>query len=148
MKVENQDTGGTGEYKFVPADFTFKVGDTITFEMSGETEFHTFTVDELGIDEVVDGGETVTFDVTFDKPGQFKLICITHQAFRHDRHHHRHRVAAPHLARKGLHLSRSGSPSLAPSLREGCRACPEPVVPCEGACARARVAMCKGNTKR
>ena len=81
VKVENQDTGGTGEYKFVPKDFTFKVGDTITFEMSGETEFHTFTVDDLGIDEVVDGGETVTFDVTFDKAGQFDLICITHQAF-------------------------------------------------------------------
>ena len=81
VKVENQDTGGTGEYKFVPKDFTFKVGDTITFEMSGETEFHTFTVDDLGIDEVVDGGETVTFDVTFDKPGEFELICITHQAF-------------------------------------------------------------------
>ena len=81
VKVQNQDTGGTGEYKFVPKDFTFKVGDTITFEMSGETEFHTFTVDELGIDEVVDGGETVTFKVTFDKPGEFELICITHQAF-------------------------------------------------------------------
>ena len=81
VKVENQDPGGTGEYKFVPKDFTFKVGDTITFQMSGETEFHTFTVDDLGIDEVVDGGETVTFDVTFDKPGQFELICLTHQAF-------------------------------------------------------------------
>ena len=81
VMVENQDPGGTGEYKFVPKDFTFKVGDTITFEMSGETEFHTFTVDELGIDEVVDGGEEVTFEVTFDRPGEFELICITHQAF-------------------------------------------------------------------
>ena len=81
VKVENQDPGGTGEYKFVPKDFTFEVGDTITFEMSGETEFHTFTVDELGIDEVVDGGEEVTFEVTFDRPGEFELICITHQAF-------------------------------------------------------------------
>ncbi len=80
VKVENQDPGGTGDYKFVPAEFTFRLGDTITFEMSGETEFHTFTVDDLGIDEVVDGGEVVTFEVTFDKPGEFELICITHQA--------------------------------------------------------------------
>lgn len=81
VSVVNQDQGGSGEYKFVPSDFTFNVGDTITFQMSAETEFHTFTVDELDIDEAVDGGETVTFTVTFDRAGTFEFICIPHEAF-------------------------------------------------------------------
>ena len=81
VSVVNQDQGGSGEYKFVPSDFTFSVGETVTFSMVGETEFHTFTVDDLGIDEAVDGGATVTFTVTFDKAGTFKLICIPHEAF-------------------------------------------------------------------
>jgi plastocyanin len=81
VTVVNQDPGGSGEYQFIPSEFTFGVGDTVTFQMSGETEFHTFTVDDLGIDEAVDGGETVTFTVTFDKAGTFELICIPHEAF-------------------------------------------------------------------
>ena len=81
VKVKNLDQGGTGEYKFVPSEFEFEVGETVTFEMSGETEFHTFTVDDLDIDESVDGGQTVTFTVKFDKAGTFELICIPHEAF-------------------------------------------------------------------
>ena len=80
VSVVNQDQGGSGEYKFVPSDFTFSVGETVTFSMVGETEFHTFTVDDLGIDEAVDGGATVTFTVTFDKAGTFTLICLPHEA--------------------------------------------------------------------
>ena len=81
VKVKNLDQGGSGEYKFVPSEYTFEVGETVTFEMSGETEFHTFTVDDLDIDESVDGGQTVTFTVKFDRAGTFKLICIPHEAF-------------------------------------------------------------------
>lgn len=81
VKVENQDIGGSGEYIFVPSEFNFKVGQTVTFEMSAETEFHTFTVDELDIDEEVNAGEIVTFTYTFDSPGRFELICIPHLAF-------------------------------------------------------------------
>ncbi len=81
VKVENQDIGGSGEYKFVPSEFNFKVGQTVTFDVSAETEFHTFTVDELGIDLELDAGETVTFTHTFDRAGSFELTCIPHQVF-------------------------------------------------------------------
>lgn len=81
VRVENQDIGGSGEYKFVPNEFNFEVGETVTFEMSAETEYHTFTVDDLGIDEEMDAGETITFSYTFDQAGTFELICIPHQAF-------------------------------------------------------------------
>ncbi len=81
VKLANHDQGGSGEYKFVPSEFTFQLGETVTFQMSGETEFHTFTSDELGIDESVDGGQTTTFQVTFDRPGTFEFICIPHEPF-------------------------------------------------------------------
>ena len=81
VRITHQDRGGSGDYKFVPSEFTFKVGDTITFEMFGETEFHTFTVDALGIDRSVTIGDTIAFDVTFDRPGSFRLICIPHEVF-------------------------------------------------------------------
>ena len=81
VKVVNQDAAGSGKYQFVPSKLQFKLNEAVTFEMLAETEFHTFTVDELGIDESADGGKTVRFTYTFDKPGTFELICIVHEAF-------------------------------------------------------------------
>ena len=81
VKVENRDIGGSGEYRFVPDEFNFKLGETVTFEMSAETEYHTFTVDDLDIDEDMDAGETITFSYTFDRAGRFEIVCIPHQAF-------------------------------------------------------------------
>ena len=81
VEILNQDPGGSGEYKFVPSELEFKLGETVTFVISAETEFHTFTVDDLGIDQSVNAGETVTLTYTFDKAGTFKLICIPHESF-------------------------------------------------------------------
>ena len=80
VEVQNQDRGGSGEYKFVPSELKFSQGETVTFSLEAETEFHTFTVDELGIDESIDSGETVTVTFTFDKPGTYKLYCIPHES--------------------------------------------------------------------
>ena len=74
-----QDVGGSGAYQFSPSEFTFSVGQTVTFTLSAETEFHTFTVDDLGIDCEMDPGETATFTFTFSEAGTFPLICIPHQ---------------------------------------------------------------------
>ena len=78
--VNLEDRGGSGTYMFDPSEFTLDVGDTVTFTLCAESEFHTFTVEELGIDVDVNGGETVGFDFTFDQPGTFQLICIPHEA--------------------------------------------------------------------
>ena len=80
VEVLNKDLGGSGEYEFSPKDHTFSVGDQITFAISAETEFHTFTVDELEIDVEIDAGETEIFTFTFDKAGTYKLICIPHES--------------------------------------------------------------------
>ena len=78
--VKLDDAGGRGPFSFGPADLTFDAGDTVDFTLVGESAFHTFTVADLGIDVDVAGGETVSFQYTFDTPGTFELICVPHQA--------------------------------------------------------------------
>ena len=74
------DAGGRGPFAFEPADLTFNAGDTVDFTLIGEAAFHTFTVDDLGIDLDVDAGDTVSLQFTFDTPGTYTLICVPHQA--------------------------------------------------------------------
>ncbi|MXY47518.1 MAG: hypothetical protein F4Y44_11210 [Chloroflexi bacterium] len=74
------DIGGSGEYAYSPADMTFSVGETVTFTMTAETEFHTFEVDDLDIYVEVDAGDTVDFTFTFDEAGTYELICTPHSA--------------------------------------------------------------------
>ena len=80
VAVLNQDPGGSGSYEFSPAEFNFNVGDEVAFSMTAESEFHTFTVDSLEIDEGVDVDETVSFSYTFDKAGTYELVCTVHLA--------------------------------------------------------------------
>ena len=49
----------------------------VTIQSSGETEFHTFTVEELGIDVSMDVGETVEYTYTFDEAGTFRLTRLS-----------------------------------------------------------------------
>ncbi|MQG18608.1 MAG: hypothetical protein FI687_02375 [SAR202 cluster bacterium] len=79
VEIKLRDDKGSGAYVYTPADFTFKVGQVVNFVMTSETELHTFTVDDLNIDQSVDAGETVEFSFKFDKPGTFELICIPHE---------------------------------------------------------------------
>ncbi len=79
MTVALQDPGSGGKYAFNPSTFNFKVGETVSFTLRGGGEFHTFTVEDLGIDESVDAGQTRTFSFTFNTAGTFQLICIPHE---------------------------------------------------------------------
>ena len=81
VEIVSEDPGGSGEYRFNPSELDFRVGETVTFSMTAESDFHTFTVDDLGVDESAAGGETATFTFTFDQVGIFELICIPHQVF-------------------------------------------------------------------
>ena len=74
------DIGGSGEYAYDPVDMTFTAGETVTFTMTAETEFHTFEVDDLDIYVEVEAGDTVDFTFTFDEPGTYELICTPHSA--------------------------------------------------------------------
>ena len=78
VKVENRDIGGSGKYEFAPSELAFTLNECVTLELRAETEFHTFTVDDLGIDEGLEAGETVALEFTFDTAGTFDLICLAH----------------------------------------------------------------------
>ena len=56
------------------------MGETVTFQVSAETEFHTFEIDELGISKEMEAGQTIEFEYTFDKAGTFELYCVPHEA--------------------------------------------------------------------
>ena len=80
MSVAMQDIGGSGKYAFSPDVMTFNVGDTVTFKLTSETEFHTFEVDDLDIYVEVDAGDTQTYTFTFEKAGIYEFICTPHWA--------------------------------------------------------------------
>ena len=75
-----RDEAGSGSYIFDPGELTFSVGDSINFVIESETEFHTFTVEDLGIDAASDAGESVAFNFKFDRAGTFALVCIPHES--------------------------------------------------------------------
>ena len=79
VEIKLRDDKGSGTYAYSPGEFTFKVGEVVNFVITSETELHTFTVDDLNIDQSVDAGETVEFSFKFDKPGTYSLICIPHE---------------------------------------------------------------------
>jgi plastocyanin len=78
--VSMQDPGGSGEYIYDPDEFSFAVGDIITFVLESESEFHTFTVSDLDINVSVQSGMTADTTFTFDTAGTYDLICVPHQA--------------------------------------------------------------------
>ena len=80
VTVINRDQSGSGEYRFDPSELTFKVGEEVTFALVAQTELHTFTVDELGINVFIDPGTTELFTFEFAKAGTYNLICIPHES--------------------------------------------------------------------
>ena len=78
--VALNDSRGRGPFAFEPAELTFDAGELVSLTLISESQFHTFTVEELGVDVSVNGGETVSVSFTFDERGTYELICIPHQA--------------------------------------------------------------------
>ena len=65
---------------FNPSQISFELGQTgkIKLVNISETESHSFTVDGLDIDEVLEPGETKQIEVFFDARGSFGLKCKFH----------------------------------------------------------------------
>ena len=80
VSVSMEDCAGSAGCAFSPSDFAFETGETVRFRLAAESEFHTFTVPDLGIDEMVNARETRLLDVAFDRPGEYALICVPHEA--------------------------------------------------------------------
>lgn len=81
-----EDVSGESSIEFEMDDFYFEptvlqgeAGQTITLEAFNEGEAaHTFTSDELGVDEELQPGDEATIEVTFPDSGQVVFQCRFH----------------------------------------------------------------------
>ena len=60
---------------FQPSIITVAKGETISLKVTSTDSAHTFTIDELGIDITVDGGQTATSEIRVDQAGTFTFYC-------------------------------------------------------------------------
>ena len=80
VTITMQDPGAGHDYVFAPSALTFKLGQTVDLTFVAESEFHTFTVEGLGIAVLVDDGITKRLSYTFDQEGTFGIICVPHES--------------------------------------------------------------------
>lgn len=62
-------------WKFTPNVVTVKQGEKVTLEVTGVSGTHGLAIPELGINETIIQGKTVTIDVPTDKTGTFDFRC-------------------------------------------------------------------------
>lgn len=74
-------TGGTpvpvelSSFAYSPKQVTVKAGQPVTFRLRSKDIEHTFTVKDLGIDWTVPTGGANTQNFTFQKTGEFRIVC-------------------------------------------------------------------------
>ncbi|MEE8372680.1 MAG: cupredoxin domain-containing protein [Dehalococcoidia bacterium] len=60
---------------FQPSIITVAKGETISLKVTSTDSAHTFTIDELGINITVGGGQTATSEIKVDQAGTFTFYC-------------------------------------------------------------------------
>jgi plastocyanin len=79
LEIELDNDGS--EYYFKPTVVSGDAGSTISVELKNEGSVpHTFTSDDLGVDETVQPGATADVDVTFPGSGTAVYFCSFHRA--------------------------------------------------------------------
>ena len=84
----DEDVSGESSLEFELDDFYFEptvlrgeAGQSLTLEAFNEgDEAHTFTSDELGVDQELGPGEEASIDITFPDSGQVVFICRFHES--------------------------------------------------------------------
>lgn len=62
-------------YGYLPGELTVKVGETVKIRLSSDDSPHTFTIDELGVDEEFTWGKDKDISFVAGKKGTFKFYC-------------------------------------------------------------------------
>lgn len=62
-------------WMFTPAVITVKKGEPVQISLEGVGGIHGYSVPDLGINQVVEAGQTVTFDLPTDETGTFNVRC-------------------------------------------------------------------------
>ena len=65
-------------FQYTLRDVQVETGETVTLSFKARREYHTFTIDRLGIDEVITPGQKNSFSYTFHVPGAYEFYCIPH----------------------------------------------------------------------
>ena len=65
-------------FQYTLRDVQIAAGERVTFNFKARKEYHTFTIDGLGIDEVITPGQSNKFSYTFHIPGSYEFYCIPH----------------------------------------------------------------------
>lgn len=65
-------------YAFEPKRIEVTAGQTI--KLVAGKEFHTFTVKDLGIDQIMPAGANAEVKIPSGKKGTFRLVCLPHEA--------------------------------------------------------------------
>ena len=73
-------THNENPYVFTPDTYDFELGKTYSLVFEAPGEFHTFNVDELGIEISINAGEIATHTITPSVAGSFKLYCVPHES--------------------------------------------------------------------
>jgi plastocyanin len=69
------------DFYFEPTVLRGEAGQSLTLEAFNEgDEAHTFTSDDLGVDQELGPGEEASIDITFPDSGQVVFICRFHDA--------------------------------------------------------------------
>jgi plastocyanin len=69
------------DFYFEPTVLRGDAGQSLTLEAFNEgDEAHTFTSDELGVDQELGPGDETSIDITFPESGQVVFICRFHDA--------------------------------------------------------------------
>ena len=65
-------------FQYTLRDVQVAADETITLNFKARREYHTFTIDRLGIDEVITPGQANRVTYTFHVPGTYEFYCIPH----------------------------------------------------------------------
>ena len=63
-------------YQFEPRTYQFSSGELVEFNFKSNDGVHTFSIEQLGIDWVIDSDTPKIQSYTFTEPGEYKLICL------------------------------------------------------------------------
>ena len=62
-------------YGYSPADIVVKEGETVRIRLSSDDSPHTFTIDELGVDQQFTWDEDVDISFVANRKGKFRYYC-------------------------------------------------------------------------
>ena len=63
-------------YKFEPRTYQFSKGDEVEFQLESDDGVHSFSIQKLDINWVIDSDKSQTRRFIFTDPGKYKLVCL------------------------------------------------------------------------